>query len=110
MYLGQPVQIFDPLNNQPFVDNIIPVSRISPQAKSLLPYYPEPNFATPRINYQVPLIQNTHTDSYPAPRQQELQAEEFYLAATSACRSRADDATKFQFPRSAPHRSACRLL
>ena len=53
--LGGQYQIYDPwtttnLNNgrysrQPFAGNIIPASRISPIAKAVLKYYPEPNNA-----------------------------------------------------------------
>jgi hypothetical protein len=40
---GQPVQIIDPLTNLPFPGNVIPQSRISPQAQALLSYIPLPN-------------------------------------------------------------------
>jgi len=63
-YAGKPITIYDPASGAPFPDNVIPSSRISPQASSLLQYYPAPNFAgTNGYNYQVPLIANTHTDN-----------------------------------------------
>ena len=40
---GRPLQIVDPLTGQPFAGNVIPSSRISPQAAALLGYYPRPN-------------------------------------------------------------------
>ena len=40
---GRPVQIIDPLTGLPFPGNTIPRDRISPQASSLLGYYPQPD-------------------------------------------------------------------
>jgi hypothetical protein len=41
----------------PFPNNIIPPGQISPQAQSLLSFYPLPNFTgSNRYNYQVPLV------------------------------------------------------
>src|ERR1044072_6840746 len=39
---GGPLQITDPLTGLPFPGNTIPRDRISPQASSLLGYYPQP--------------------------------------------------------------------
>jgi hypothetical protein len=62
--LGQPVQIFDPTTGSPFLGNVIPQSRISPQAQALLNFYPKPNVAgNPRYNYQIPILSNTHQDA-----------------------------------------------
>ncbi|MGA9719996.1 MAG: carboxypeptidase regulatory-like domain-containing protein, partial [Acidobacteriaceae bacterium] len=45
--------IYDPQTGQPFVANVIPQSRISPQATALLKYVPLPNIPTTnRQNYQ----------------------------------------------------------
>lgn len=56
--------IVDPLTGAPFAGNVIPKSRISPQAEALLNLYPLPNFATSGIyNYQVPIVSVTHQDS-----------------------------------------------
>jgi hypothetical protein len=60
--LGQPVQAIDPSTGAPFPGNIIPVNRISPQAKALLGLYPQPNFISSRYNYQIPLIGNNDSD------------------------------------------------
>ena len=63
-YAGKLVTIYDPETGAPFPGNVIPLSRISPQALSLLQYYPAPNFSGSNgYNYQVPLIANTHTDN-----------------------------------------------
>lgn len=51
----------DPVNNQPFPGNVIPSSRIDPNAVKLLDLYPEPNFrGTGTLNYTsaAPSIQN----------------------------------------------------
>jgi trimeric autotransporter adhesin len=61
---GQPVEIFDPGTGQPFPGSIIPTTRISSQAQSLLKFYPLPNVSgNPLYNYQVPIISNTHQDA-----------------------------------------------
>jgi hypothetical protein len=62
--LGQPVSIVDPTTGAPFPGNVIPDTRISPQAKSLLNLYPLPNFnASSRYNYQIPLVGNNNSDA-----------------------------------------------
>jgi hypothetical protein len=53
---GQPVQVFDPTTGLPFPGNVIPQTRISPQAKALLSLYPAPNFNSGRYNYQIPIV------------------------------------------------------
>jgi trimeric autotransporter adhesin len=61
---GQPIQIFNPSTGQPFPDNVIPQSRISPQAEALLKLYPLPNVTgNPRYNFQIPLLTDTHQDA-----------------------------------------------
>ncbi len=63
--LGEPIQTFDPGTGEPFDNSVIPESRISPQAKSLLSLYPFPNTVTGgRYNYQVPILASTHQDSF----------------------------------------------
>ena len=54
---GHLVPVLDPSTHDPFPGNVIPRSSISPQATSLLQYYPLPNFIpTAGYNYQVPLV------------------------------------------------------
>ena len=56
--------VIDPQTGAPFPGNVIPQSRISPQATALLGLYPLPNFQPGgRYNYQVPLVAITHQDS-----------------------------------------------
>jgi hypothetical protein len=62
--LGQPVKVIDPTNGAPFVGNIVPSNRISPQARALVGFYPLPNFTSgSRYNYQVPLVGSVHSDA-----------------------------------------------
>ncbi|WP_321471217.1 carboxypeptidase regulatory-like domain-containing protein [uncultured Paludibaculum sp.] len=59
-----PGTVVDPLSGVAFPGNAIPQSRISPQAQSLLNYYPLPNFGgTGGYNYQTPLLSPTHQDA-----------------------------------------------
>ena len=60
---GQPVQIIDPTNGAPVPDNLIPQNRISPQARTLMSFYPLPNFVSQQFNYQIPIVGNTHSDA-----------------------------------------------
>ena len=58
-----PGQIFDPSTQLPFSGNMIPIDRISPQAKSLLRLMPLPNFTGSTIyNYQTALNGTTNSD------------------------------------------------
>jgi len=60
----QPLEIVDPSTGLPFPGDVIPQSRISPQATSLLRFYPQPNFsADSRYNYQVGLVGVTDQDA-----------------------------------------------
>lgn len=59
--LGRPVS--DPAAGTPFPGNMIPQSRISPQARRLLELYPIPNFpGSSRYNYQLPIVSGLHQD------------------------------------------------
>lgn len=49
--------IYDPQTGNPFPGNTIPLNRISPQALSLLNYYPQPNFTGSIYNYQAAVVQ-----------------------------------------------------
>jgi hypothetical protein len=62
--LGRPVQLIDPLSGRPFAGSVIPQARLSPQAASLLNYYPLPNLdAGGRFNYQTPVLETKHQDA-----------------------------------------------
>ena len=54
----------DPTTGAPFPGNTIPQIRISPQALSLLSFYPLPNVTgNAAYNYQIPLLSTTHQDA-----------------------------------------------
>jgi len=56
--------VLDPNTAAPFPGNVIPESRISPQAKALLSFYPLPNFeGNAGYNYQVQVLSPTHQDA-----------------------------------------------
>lgn len=58
---GQLVQIYDPATGLPFPGNIVP---ISPQAQSLLRFYPSPNVSgSSSYNYQIPILSTMHQDA-----------------------------------------------
>jgi hypothetical protein len=58
------IQLVDPSTGLPFSGNVIPSSRVSPQAGSLLNFYPAPNVdAGGRYNYQTPVLITTHQDA-----------------------------------------------
>jgi trimeric autotransporter adhesin len=62
--LGRAIQIFDPGTGLPFAGNVIPLERISPQARSLLSLYPLPNSENGgRYNYQTPVVSTAHQDT-----------------------------------------------
>ncbi|MGA3187850.1 MAG: carboxypeptidase regulatory-like domain-containing protein [Bryobacteraceae bacterium] len=54
--------ITDPTTGLAFPGNIIPQTRISPQALSLLSLYPLPNFSGTQYNYQRALVSPQHQD------------------------------------------------
>src|SRR5262249_57781346 len=59
--------LVDPLTRRPFSNGVIPGSLLSPQALSLLQYYPKPNLeAGGRYNYQTPVLSGTHQNSLQA--------------------------------------------
>jgi hypothetical protein len=61
---ASPVAVIDPLSGTVFPGNVIPASRISPAAASLLKYYPLPNTVTTTgANYQSPVVSESTRDS-----------------------------------------------
>ncbi|MBI2686543.1 MAG: TonB-dependent receptor [Acidobacteria bacterium] len=53
----------DPTNGLPFANALIPQSRISAQARSLLALFPSPNFTgSSRYNFQTPIVSGMHQD------------------------------------------------
>jgi hypothetical protein len=62
--LGRLVTLLDPATGRAFAGNTIPAARLSPQAASLLNYYPLPNVdGGGRFNYQAPVLETRHQDA-----------------------------------------------
>jgi len=56
--------VLDPATGAPFPGNLIPASRISPQARALLNLYPLPNFdGDAGYNFQIPILSPAHQDA-----------------------------------------------
>lgn len=56
--------VTDPATGAPFPGNLIPQSRISPQARALLSFYPLPNFdGNAGYNFQIPILSPAHQDA-----------------------------------------------
>jgi hypothetical protein len=56
--------VLDPSTGAPFPGSLIPQSRISPQARALLDFYPLPNFnGDTGYNFQIPILSPTHQDA-----------------------------------------------
>jgi hypothetical protein len=90
-------QIFDPSNSSPFPGNVIPASRISPQASSLLRFYPVPNFDSSRYNYQVPLVGALHQDNFQSRFNQRLPRRNQIYGNASFESTRTDSPNVFSF-------------
>ncbi len=67
-----PVTVYDPLSGAPFAGNRIPVSRLDPTALSLAAYYPVPNAAGSRLNYQTPIVSVSNQDNLNSRLNQQL--------------------------------------
>jgi trimeric autotransporter adhesin len=94
---GHPIQITDPLTGQPFPGNVIPSSRISPQATSLLGYYPRPNLLTGGYNFQAPLITATRQDLVTTRITQPINNRNQLIGLFAYQRTHTDQTTMFGF-------------
>jgi hypothetical protein len=55
----------DPATGLPFPDGVVPLDRISSQARALLGLYPQPNFnSAGPFNYQVPIAGTSQGDNF----------------------------------------------
>ncbi len=97
--LGRPIQLVDPAIGRPFAGNVIPRARLSPQAVSLLNYYPLPNLdAAGRFNYQAPVLATRHQDAGQARFTQSLRGGRSQLFGTLALqRTTTDEGDVFGF-------------
>lgn len=96
---GRPLVIIDPATGQPFDGNVIPKERLSPQALSLLKYYPSPNIEPGgRFNYQLPVITATHQDNGQFRATQNLNARNSLSGTFAYSRTKVDTNNIFNEP------------
>jgi len=97
--LGRPISVIDPLTGAPFANNTIPRDRISPQASSLLDYYPLPTVAQSpdRFNYQAPILSASRVDSFQSRVTQVVNQRNQIFGTAQYLRSTIDSTTLFRF-------------
>jgi hypothetical protein len=95
--LGRSLQIVNPSTGQPFTGGVIPSSRISPQATSLLGLYPLPNFVGTGFNYQTPLTTFTRTDQFTSRAAQSINNRNQLIGLFAYQNIRTDQTTLFGF-------------
>ena len=89
--------VLDPATGLPFANNVIPASRISPQASALLNLYPIPNFSgSSRYNFQIPIISGLHQDDLQS-RVSKQKRKNFFAGNFSLQSTRTDDPNLFGF-------------
>ncbi len=95
---GRPVSIVDPVTGAPFAGNVIPSDRLSPEALSLLAFYPQPNVADNRgFNYQAPLLSTLRTDEVQSRVTQNLGTKNQLSATVAWSRAATDSSSLFDF-------------
>ena len=95
---GQPIQIVDPLTGRPFSGNVIPASQLSPQARSLMNYYPLPNVVSgSAFNYQTSLLGVTVQDAMQARLTQAVNGRNQIFGNVSYQRATVDATNLFGF-------------
>jgi hypothetical protein len=92
------VLVKDPETGLPISGNIIPESRISQQARTLLAFYPRPNFTGSDVyNYQVPLVGSTHQDSVQARTSKLIRQKDSVSGQFALQNTRGDSSNMFAF-------------
>jgi len=95
---GRPIQLVDPRTGLSFGGNVIPSSRISPQAASLLNLYPAPNVdAGARYNYQTPVLVAMHQDALQSRLTHSLNTRNQLFGTLAYQRTTTDSANVFGF-------------
>jgi trimeric autotransporter adhesin len=95
---GRSIQVVDPATGVPFAGNVIPSARISPQAASLLNFYPAPNLdAGGRYNYQTPVLLTTHQDALQSRVTHTLNSKNQLFGTLAYQRTTTDAANVFGF-------------
>jgi hypothetical protein len=97
-FSASPATILDPIAGVPFAGNLIPLTRISPQARDLLSLYPMPNFTgTGSYNFQVPIVSATHQDSLQSRFNQSIGRKNQIFGTFAFQSSRADNPNALGF-------------
>ncbi|MBI3402451.1 MAG: TonB-dependent receptor [Acidobacteria bacterium] len=95
---GRAIKIVDPTTGQPFRGGVIPAERISPQAASLLGYYPAPNVdGASRYNYQTPVLLTTHQDAMQSRVTEAIDQKNQLFGNVAFQRTATDNANVFGF-------------
>ncbi len=90
--------IYDPTTGAPFPGNVIPPSRISPEATALLKFYPQPNLAGSSLyNFQIPVIGETHQDALRAQLNKNIGNRNSLYGYFAFQRTAADNPNEFGF-------------
>ena len=95
--LGQAIQIIDPSTGRPFAGNVIPATRISPQASALLALYPQPNIAGSGYNFQAPLTTFVRQDQFSSRVTQAIDNRNQLIGLLAYQRSATQQTTLFGF-------------
>src|SRR5262252_671453 len=95
--LGRLLQIINPSTGQPFTGGIIPSSRISPQATTLLGLYPLPNFVGTGYNYQTALTTFTRQDLFTSRAVQSINNRNQLIGLFAYQHNTTDQTTLFGF-------------
>ena len=89
--------IRDPETGRPFAGNVIPSSRISPQAVALLAHYPAPNVDANGYNYETTTVTLANQDNFQSRVNHGLTPRDSLLATATYQRSSTDAANLFGF-------------
>jgi len=95
---GRPVHIIDPATGLPFAGSVIPRDRISPQASSLLGYYPQP--ARPsdgHYNYEIPILSTLRQESLQSRLTQQINQRNQIFGNVAYQRTSTDSNNLFAF-------------
>lgn len=96
--LGRPVHIVDPSTGVPFADNVIPASRISPQAAALLSLYPASNVTgAAGYNFQAPVVVKTVQDALQTRLIETLNSKNQVYGSLALQRTATDSGSVFGF-------------
>ena len=94
-------EIRDPFTGDPFPGNVIPASRISPQASALLALYPAPNADAGGYNFERTTVSLTNQDTFQSRVNHAISGRDSLLGTANYQRSSTDAGNVFGFVDSA---------